>query len=165
MALRPYHPSLADGGRHAEDNLQAVLAAPHREKTAVEAQKERAKARRIHAKHFRLLAPIKARLQGRPFQKSRPEPVMTGDSEEKKGTRPDLGSSVAGSAKRTASSRLTALAGSPWRRSRALERWEFDLPEGVANARLIAAAPALLAALQAIVWGDGYDNEGPDGID
>lgn len=64
---------LADGGRHAEDNLQAVLAAPHREKTAVEAQ-ERAKARRIHAKHFGFWPQSKARLQGRPFQKSRPEP-------------------------------------------------------------------------------------------
>ena len=90
---------------------------------------------------------------------------MTGDSEEKKGHTPGpwkLGSRVGekNCFVEINGSGWVALATVPVR----LNVGEFDLPEGVANARLIAAAPALLAALQAIVWGDGYDIEGPDGM-
>lgn len=63
---------LSMGGRHAETNLQVVWRPAHREKTAEEA-KDRAKAKRLHAKHFGYFPPSKARIRSRGFQKTRKE--------------------------------------------------------------------------------------------
>lgn len=65
---------LADGGRHAEDNLQAVLVKYHQDKTSDEAA-VRKKVRRIHAKHHGYWEGSRAKIPSRPFQKTRPEPT------------------------------------------------------------------------------------------
>lgn len=54
-----------------ESNLAPALKAPHAEKTATEAT-DRAKADRIHAKHFGYFPESKAKIRGGGFQKSRP---------------------------------------------------------------------------------------------
>lgn len=51
--------ALANGGRHAEDNLQAVLAEHHREKTKADV-KVTAKIRRVRMKHLGLKPKSKA---------------------------------------------------------------------------------------------------------
>lgn len=53
-----------------ESNLAPALTVAHREKTAREAG-DRAKADRIHAKHFGYFPESKAKLKGRGFEKSR----------------------------------------------------------------------------------------------
>ena len=59
---------LADGGGHREFNLQLLSVEAHKEKTADEAT-ERAKERRIHAKHHGYYPKTKRPLQGRGFEK------------------------------------------------------------------------------------------------
>lgn len=61
---------LSMGGLHAETNLQPVLAASHRIKTADEAG-GRAKADRIRAKHLGLHPPSRRPLKSRGFPKTR----------------------------------------------------------------------------------------------
>lgn len=61
---------LKDGGKNVESNLQLVLAAPHREKTAAE-NKSRAKERRLRLKHHGLWPKSKATIKSRGFPKSR----------------------------------------------------------------------------------------------
>lgn len=63
-----------EGGENRESNLKPALVAAHAEKTAEEAGR-RAKADRIRLKHLGIFPQSKARLQGRPFQKTRPEPT------------------------------------------------------------------------------------------
>ena len=62
---------LADGGAHAEENLQLVAKDAHRAKTAAEAG-PRAKARRIALKHSGLWPRSKRPIQSRGFEPSRP---------------------------------------------------------------------------------------------
>lgn len=62
---------LSLGGEHRETNLAPALVAPHREKSAQEAT-ARAKADRIHAKHFGYFPESKAKIKGRGFDTSRP---------------------------------------------------------------------------------------------
>lgn len=64
---------LKDGGANVESNLQLVLAAPHREKTAVE-NKGRAKERRMRLKHAGLWPKSRNPIKSRGFPKSRGEP-------------------------------------------------------------------------------------------
>lgn len=68
---------LSMGGLHREDNLQLVWRPAHREKTAQEAGK-RAKADRMRMKHLGIYPKSKARLRGRGFEKTRPEPEERG---------------------------------------------------------------------------------------
>lgn len=60
--------ALWKGGRHAEYNLQPVLAKPHREKSAEE-QGEQAKERRIRQKHLGIFPKSKAKIPSRGFPK------------------------------------------------------------------------------------------------
>lgn len=59
---------LADGGGHREFNLQLLSVEAHKEKTADEAT-ERAKERRIHAKHHGYFPKSPHPLKGRGFEK------------------------------------------------------------------------------------------------
>jgi 5-methylcytosine-specific restriction endonuclease McrA len=68
---------LSMGGRHAEDNLQPVLRASHREKTKAEAA-SRSKADRMKAKHLGLWPKSKAQIRSRGFPSSRPQPQERG---------------------------------------------------------------------------------------
>lgn len=61
---------LRDGGRHAETNLQPVLAEAHRVKSAAEVS-DGAKADRIRAKHLGIWPKSRAPLKGRGFPKTR----------------------------------------------------------------------------------------------
>jgi 5-methylcytosine-specific restriction endonuclease McrA len=61
---------LSLGGRHAEDNIVLAIRAAHREKTAQEAT-ERAKADRIHAKHYGYFAKTRRPIRSRGFSASR----------------------------------------------------------------------------------------------
>lgn len=61
---------LVMGGSHSEDNLQPVLRQAHREKTRDDVG-AKAKAARIRAKHIGAFPKSKARIQSRPFPKSR----------------------------------------------------------------------------------------------
>lgn len=64
---------LKDGGANRENNLQLVLAAAHREKTADE-NAGRAKERRIRLKHAGLWPKSTRPLKSRGFQKPQPDP-------------------------------------------------------------------------------------------
>lgn len=63
---------LKDGGLNCESNLQLVLAAPHREKTAVE-NSARAKEKRIRMKHLGMWPKSRTPIKSRGFPK-RAEP-------------------------------------------------------------------------------------------
>lgn len=75
--LRPGDPydfdhikALANGGAHAEGNLQVVCRIAHREKTKLDVA-EKAKIERIRKKHLGLYPPSKAKIQSRGFEKRR----------------------------------------------------------------------------------------------
>lgn len=61
---------LADGGQHRETNLQLVASEAHKAKTKAEAP-ERAKERRLHAKHHGYWPKSKTPLKGRGFSAGR----------------------------------------------------------------------------------------------
>lgn len=61
---------LADGGEHRESNLQLLSDDAHKAKTAEEAH-DRAKERRIHAKHHGYWPKTKTPIKGRGFQATR----------------------------------------------------------------------------------------------
>ena len=58
------------GGQHRETNMAPALVDAHKIKTAEEAA-DRAKAKRIHAKHFGYFPETKAKIRSRGFDKSR----------------------------------------------------------------------------------------------
>jgi 5-methylcytosine-specific restriction enzyme A len=62
--------ALANGGRHAEDNLQPVLVGPHRKKTAADVA-EKSKAARIRQKHLGIFPKPLRPLHSRGFGPSR----------------------------------------------------------------------------------------------
>lgn len=64
--------ALINGGTHSEENLAPALKEVHRAKTADDV-KLKSKIARVKAKHLGQWPKSKARLQGRAFQKSRPE--------------------------------------------------------------------------------------------
>ena len=64
--------SLINGGQHREQNLQVVSVEAHKAKTADDVA-IKSKISRVKAKHLGQWPKSKARLQGRAFQKSRPE--------------------------------------------------------------------------------------------
>lgn len=71
--IRPLAMARPGENLNRETNLAPALVAPHREKSAKEAT-ERAKADRIHAKHFGYFPKSKTPLKSRGFQKTRVQP-------------------------------------------------------------------------------------------
>lgn len=63
------------GGEHRESNLAPALVDAHREKTAAEAG-DRAKAKRLHAKHHGYWPESKSKIRSRGFQPSRASHVQ-----------------------------------------------------------------------------------------
>lgn len=66
--VKPLHLARPGENLNRESNLAPALVAPHREKTAAE-MTAKAKADRIHAKHFGYFPEAKQKLRGRGFQR------------------------------------------------------------------------------------------------